>query len=1008
MFKISPAVRVSFGLVMFTLSVILIADLFGIIPKKETIALDARKKICEVLAVQLSVAVSKSEFDIVETSLELFVDRNNDVKAASMSKTDGTVISEFGKFIDYDKSNLSKEDEKSTDNIVIVPIFSGAERWGSVNVEFSSIYTGGIYSALNGSILGILLFVALGCFAGYLFILRKALKVLDPKAVVPDRVRKAFNTLSEGVLIVDKKEQIIMANNAFAEKLDEDPNDLLGSKASSFKWKHINRELRESGSKMPWTSVISEGINKIGISLNLSTPGSGVRALSTNCAPIQDDNGDIRGALITFDDITDVQETNVLLENAVTTLTKNESEIRRKNNELELLATRDPLTGCYNRRAFFDLFEKELESANKNNKALSCVMVDIDNFKLVNDNFGHGIGDEAICMISDVLNHHCDNDNAIVGRYGGEEFCVVLPDSTVCEAEGVAEHFRQTISDVSKGFCVEGVSITASFGVASNTDKTNGCTQLLEKADEALYAAKEGGRDKVIVWGRDDAALSEKHGEIIDLNDRKTKASGHLASDEVKISLLQQKINVLESKLNKTNNEYVVDESKSLDPITKLPSKLIFKDRVTQAMTYSIRNNNIVAVAILNIDMFSQINDTMGKDIGDEFLREVGHRLKGILRNSDTVASMLSPGQSGPLFSRLKNDDFALLLTGVDDIESLTYVINRIQDKFEGNIEVSGNEVYLSTSIGIAVYPQDGETAEILIENSSRAKKQAKTLKGRNNYQFYSDIDNRIVMAQMQDEIDLRNAIDRNQFVLYYQPKLNVNLNCVNSMEALIRWNHPTKGMLLPSEFIPIAEKTGMIVEIGKWCMKSVCEQTKLWVEMGSESIRTSVNVSTLEFSNEDYMDNVFSILKESGLGAKHLEIEITESIIMDDQDAAHKIIDELRYTGITITLDDFGTGYSSLSYLGSFDLDWLKLDRSFLLKAMENYRSRNIYSSIVRMVQAAGIKVVSEGVETQEQYDYINDLNVDEVQGYLFGEPNDADSMTNLLFPDSNKKYSS
>jgi diguanylate cyclase (GGDEF)-like protein len=415
-----------------------------------------------------------------------------------------------------------------------------------------------------------------------------------------------------------------------------------------------------------------------------------------------------------------------------------------------------------------------------------------------------------------------------------------------------------------------------------------------------------------------------------------------------------------------------------------------------------------MAVVMLNVDMFSRINDTLGKDVGDDFLREIGHRLKGILRHSDTVASMLSPGQSSPLFSRLKDDEFALLLPGIVDLEALAFVIKRIQNKFEGNIEVSGNEVYLTTSIGVALYPQDGDTPDLLIDNSRRARKQAKTLAGRNNYQFFSDVDNRIIMDQMRSEIELRNAIDHNQFILHYQPKLDLKKDSINSMEALIRWQHPTKGIVLPNDFIPVAEKTGMILEIGKWCLQSVCKQTKLWVDMGAKNIRTSVNVSAMEFSNNDFKHNILSVLKKYGLDAKHLEIEITESMIIADQKIAHKLIDELRFIGITITLDDFGTGYSSLSYFGNLELDWLKLDRSFLLKAMENYRSRNIYTSIVKMVHATGVKVVSEGVETEEQFAFINDLNIDEVQGYLIAKPADAEVITNLLFPDLNKQYSS
>ncbi len=1001
MFKISPAVRISFGLVMFTMSVILIADLLGIVPKKELIQLDARKKICEVLAVQLSVAVSKSEFDIVKTSLEFFVDRNNDVIAASMTRMDDTAIAEFGRFENYKKSYFATEEDRSTENIVIVPVFAGDERWGSVNIEFSSIHTGGMYSLLTNSILGILLFVALGCFAGYTFILKKALKVLDPKAVVPDRVRAAFNTLSEGVLIIDNKEQIIMANDAFAKKLNQDADDLLGTRVSSFKWKHINKEWLKSNAKMPWMSTISEGINKIGVSLNLSTPESGVRSLSTNCAVIQDDNGNTRGALVTFDDITEVQESNVSLENAVTTLKENETEIKRKNVELEVLATRDHLTGCFNRRAFFDLFEESHEKTSKKGQVLSCIMMDIDLFKSINDDFGHAVGDEAIRMIADVLNHHCDNENAIIGRYGGEEFCIVLPDSDTADAVRTAEHLRQTILTTSHGFCAENIFITASFGVSSNVDNKYSCVQLLDQADKALYAAKESGRNKVVKWGQDEAASSTNTNVVVNLNDRKSKRHNDSANDKMTISLLQREVEELRNKLDESTKNVSPVEARSIDPITKLPSKLIFIDRVNQAISYSERNRKLLAVAMLNVDMFSRINDTMGRNVGDEFLREVGHRLKSILRQSDTVASMLSVGHSGPLFSRIDDDNFALLLTGFDDLESLTYVIKRIQNKFKGNIKVSDKEVYLTSRIGIAACPQDGETADMLIENANRAKKQAKTSGIRNNYQFYSQIDNRMIIEQMQSEIDLRNAIEHEQFVLYYQPKLDLKSNTITSMEALIRWQHPDKGMIFPDNFIPVAEKTGMILEIGKWCLQSACKQTRQWVEMGAKNIRTSVNISALEFSSGDFKNNVLTALKQAELNACHLEIEITESTIMADSEATHKLIEELRYIGITITLDDFGTGYSSLSYFGNLDLDWLKLDRSFLLKAMDNFRSRNIYSSIIKMVHATGVKVVSEGIETQEQYDYVKRLNVDEIQGYIISKPVDTDSITSQLFPD-------
>lgn len=1002
--KISPSVRVSFGLVMFTLSVILIADLFGLIPKKDAMTLDFRKKISEALAVQASVAASRSEFDLVKITLEAFVERNEDVVAASMRKVDGTSIAKYGDFVEGEENDFDAVESKSTDDIVVVPIFAAAEQWGSIRVEFKSIYGDGLFAFLTDSIVGILLFVAFGSFAGFLFILRRTLKVLDPKSVVPDRVRTAFNTLSEGVMIIDDKEQIIMANNAFAEKINKKADDLLGINASSLKWKYINQEQQDADSNMPWASAIKENVNKINVALKLSTRESGVRSLSANCAPIHDDKGSTRGALVTFNDVTDMHENNVLLENAVNRLQKNECEIKRKNSELEILATRDSLTGCYNRRAFFDLFETVYDEAEKTEKPLSCIMLDIDHFKSINDRFGHTIGDEVIRLIADVLNNHCEYENAIVGRYGGEEFCIVLPFSDMNIAADVAERLRRIIQSTSKDFFKEKVTVTASFGLSCKSDTVSNCSQILEQADKALYVAKENGRNRVIRWQQDNVVPRVNEAVVIDINDKNLKDSHPDKADKGKISLLESEVKALQNKLSELEKPDDLD-AVAIDAITKLPSKIVFMDRVNQAIAYSERNKKLMAVVTLNIDMFSRINDTMGKAIGDDFLLAVGHRLKTILRRSDTVASLLSAGQAGPSFSRLRDDEFALLLTGLEDLDSLRYVIKRIQTKFAGKIEVSGNEIYVTTSIGVAMFPQDGSDSETLVINSRRAQKLAKTQTGRNNYQLYSVLDNSKIKEQMQVEIDLHNAIEERQFVLYYQPKLEMESGDIVGIEALIRWQHPTKGMVFPDAFIPAAEKTGMILDMGKWCLLDACKQTKLWVDMGATNIRTSVNVSAVEFADADFLDNVLNSLKMSGLDACNLEIEITESTIMVDQEAACRLIEELRFHGVTITLDDFGTGYSSLSYFGNLKLDWLKLDRGFLLEAMKNTRSRIIYSSVVKMVHATGVKVVAEGVETQEEYAYIKELAVDELQGYLLSKPVDVKAVELLLFPDTVKQ---
>lgn len=317
-FRLSPAVRLSMGLVMFTLSVIVVADLIGVVPKKDAIVLDARKNICEVLAVQLSLAMSQSASSLVNTSLEVFVVRNEDVIAASMTRADGTIVAKYGDFSKNVNNENNNKKAKSTEDLIIVPVLAGTQKWGSVNIEFKSIYSTSMFSFIFDSILGVLLFVAVSGFFGYMLILRKSLSVLDPKSVVPDRVRAAFNALSEGVLIIDKKEQILMANNAFAEKTGHDASELLGIKASALRWTYANRELRKMTDKlMPWVGAIREGEVITDVVLNLSIPNSGVKSFSCNSTPIKDDNGNTQGALITINDMTDIQESNLLLKNAV-------------------------------------------------------------------------------------------------------------------------------------------------------------------------------------------------------------------------------------------------------------------------------------------------------------------------------------------------------------------------------------------------------------------------------------------------------------------------------------------------------------------------------------------------------------------------------------------------------------------------------------------------------------------------------------------------------------------
>lgn len=979
--KMSPVVRLSVGMVMFTLSVLLFADLLGLIPKKELLTLDARKKTCESLAVQLSVAASRGYPDVMMDTLQSFVNRNDDVLAASMVKGSGEVVANYGEFstdMATGASALSKEDH------VTVPVYSGGSEWGSINVDFTSAIGQGLLAYLHNSVYGILLFVLLGCYAGFYLMLRRALRILDPETVVPDRVRNAFNTMSEGVLIIDDKEQILMVNDAFSAIAGKYAKALIGMEITSLNW-NMRRADDES---YPWRQTLHEGVKQVDVSMGLSTLESGQRTLSVNCAPVVEDGGHTRGVLVTVDDVTDVQETNMELEKVVGDLVVHQQEITRKNNELETLATRDPLTGCYNRRAFFDKFEALYTRARANNEQLCCIMMDIDYFKSINDTFGHTVGDEVICMVADVL-ISCQRDDALVGRYGGEEFSVVLPSTDINDAMQIAERLRVSVHAASKKTHHENMEVTASFGVVALDDSVSGCSEMLDRADQALYVSKRNGRNRVSRWG---LRISK---DVMPASDADAE-SGDAGAGSLELALLQKKVKQLKQKLVKSESENL--QTLLTDPVSGLPCRAILEDRLNQAIAMSERTGTSAAVVILDIDMFSRINTAMGEVVGDAFLREIGNRLKSIIRRSDTVASMVMAGRGVPSVSRLHGDEFALVFSVIENVESITYIVRRMNESLSGQVDAGGKSFFVRTTVGVAMYPADGTNVNELIDHARSARKHARTSGSNNNIQFYSAEMNQLVIEQMRLEFDMLKALEHKEFNVLYQPKLDMKTGGIVSAEALIRWHHAEIGVISPVKFIPIAEKNGLIADIGKLVLRDVCEKIKLWTGMGIEDLRVSVNVSVVELESEGFVENVQGALLNARVSARHLEVEITETALLHDISRMSETIRQLRALGITVTLDDFGTGYSSFSYLGKLDIDWVKLDRSFLLDAFENDRASHLYSSVVTMAQNVGLKVVSEGVETKEQLDFVSGVNVDEVQGYILSKPLEAGAITDMI----------
>lgn len=420
------------------------------------------------------------------------------------------------------------------------------------------------------------------------------------------------------------------------------------------------------------------------------------------------------------------------------------------------------------------------------------------------------------------------------------------------------------------------------------------------------------------------------------------------------------------------------------DFLTNLPNRVLLNDRIAQGISTAKRNKTKLAVIFLDLDNFKNINDSLGHTIGDELLQSVAHRLTSCVRASDTVC-------------RQGGDEFVVLLTEMTSEKFAAATANKMLAMLALPHTIDGNDLHVTTSIGISVYPTDGMDTESLIRNADTAMYHAKEL-GRNNCQFFrSEMNIRAVERQL-IEANLREALEKSEFVLHFQPKVNLENSMVTGAEVLVRWMHPDWGMVLPERFMPTAEECGLIVPIGRWVLHQACTHAKAWSEAGLPPITVAVNVSALEFRQKNFVECVRKILHKTGLAAQHLELEIAESVLMHNADASAQVLHELKELGVVLAVDDFGTGYSSLSYLKQFPIDVLKIHQSFICDLELNPQNSIIVSAVIGMGNSLKLKVVAEGIENQAQLVFLREKKCEEGQGFFFGKPTTAEEFQSLL----------
>lgn len=416
------------------------------------------------------------------------------------------------------------------------------------------------------------------------------------------------------------------------------------------------------------------------------------------------------------------------------------------------------------------------------------------------------------------------------------------------------------------------------------------------------------------------------------------------------------------------------------DSLTHLPNRSLFKDRLERVLAQESRRQGSFALMFLDLDRFKTVNDTLGHAVGDEMLCQAANRLSECLRDNDTVA-------------RLGGDEFVVILSDYRGDGNLPKIATKILCALSQPFDLSVREVFSSTSIGIALYPEDAEQPADLLRCADMAMYAAKDAGG-NTFQFYSEQMNAQAVARMDMEANMRRALDKNEFFIEYQPQVRLVTNRAVGVEALVRWKHPALGVIPPDQFIPLAEETRLILPLGEWVMRSVFEQCVLWNQRGCLPFRVGINVSGRQFAQDDFLDIVCRLLNETGADPQWLEFEITESVLMRDVDVAIATLNRLRKLGINLVIDDFGTGYSSLSYLKSLPITRLKIDKSFISDLQSNANDRAIVEATIAMAKRLDLEVTAEGVETEVQYGFVQESDCDEVQGFYFSKPLSVDEV--------------
>jgi diguanylate cyclase (GGDEF)-like protein len=617
------------------------------------------------------------------------------------------------------------------------------------------------------------------------------------------------------------------------------------------------------------------------------------------------------------------------------------------------LAIRDELTGSHNRRHLIRLIENEKERTARLGGLFCLCLLDIDYFKRINDTYGHNAGDTVLREFAATVQRQIRESDSF-GRYGGEEFLLMLPETAIDEAHALAERVRTNIARL--GFSdLPDLAVTVSIGIAEFRSG-EAIAQTVARADEALYQAKSGGRNQVVRYGQPvDPAVAQ-----------------------AKASQAQQA---------------ALSAAGSCDNLTGLLNRRMLRDRLAHAIERAVRNNKMAGLILLNVNKFKEINELHGYEAGDGVLVQVAATMRAMLRDCDTLA-------------RWSSDEFAVLVEDLTQESDAVQVAQKIIEGFKTPMPVQGQASFVTFSAGVAVFPGAGLDHDTLLNHADIAMTRAKAW-GENTVELYVAQEPAMPNRRLSLKNALREALTKGQLFVEYQPQVELASGSIVGVEALLRWRHPERGVISPAEFIPLAEETGLIVSIGDWVLRSACAQQRAWVDAGLPSLKMAVNLSARQLKDPALVDRVLQTIADTGIDPRCLDLEITESVLIEQPEAHQDTMRRLRAAGVQMSIDDFGTGYSSLNYLSELPVDVLKIDGSFVRRLDQDgdrSRPRVIAELIIEMAHRLDLNVIAEVVETVDQRDELRRMGCDVGQGYYFNRPLHPDQVAALLQPVADK----